>query len=130
MEAATVAVAKRADLTLRRISPGVDGYDCFSLRTPSRILPLLDSAHYSGSRGSRIKRRHNGVRRMIDIFHQIHPVRVIRGDYDIVAIKVLDDTAFRQGNHPAGILVHAIVYEKNGLSLPQRCFHKNRRVQL
>ena len=51
----------------------------------------------------------------------------MREDWEV---KMFDLAAFFKGNDPAGILVHAIVDDKNRLSPAQRSFNKNSRVQL
>ncbi len=61
---------------------------------------------------------------------EVKAIGIIRADDHIVAIEMLDDPAFFQRHHPAGILVHPVIDNEDGLSLSQRSIHKYGRVQL
>ncbi len=67
---------------------------------------------------------------VVGVARQVHAVSEVGGKDNIVAVEMFNHAVFLQRHHPAGILVHAIVDNKNGLPAAKRRFHKHRRVQL
>lgn len=67
---------------------------------------------------------------MIGVSAQIHAIGKVGAHNDIVAVEVLYHAVFLQRHHPAGILMHAIIDDKDGHSAPQGRFYKYGRIQL
>lgn len=61
---------------------------------------------------------------------KVQAIGIIGADDHIIAIEMLDDPALFQRHHPAGILVHPVIDNENGLPLSQRSVYKYGRVQL
>jgi hypothetical protein len=61
---------------------------------------------------------------------QVNAVGKVGSNNNIVAIKVFNNTIFLQCYHPTGILVHAIINNKNGMAAAKGRFYQYSGVQL
>ena len=60
--------------------------------------------------------------------HQVDAIREVGRQDHIVAIEMLYHAVLLQRHHPAGVLMHAVINDKNGVATPQRRFYQKRRI--
>jgi len=66
----------------------------------------------------------------IAMFAHVHVIGIIGGNDYVVTVEMLYYTIIDQGHHPAGVLMHAIVDQENGLAPAQGRVYHNRWVEL
>ena len=62
------------------------------------------------------------------IFSQVNTVGVVGGKNYIIAIEMFDYAVILQGYHPAGILVHTVINNKQGMAHAKRRINKYRGI--
>jgi hypothetical protein len=67
---------------------------------------------------------------IVRISGEVHVIREVGCQDNIIAIKMLDNPIFLKRHYPATVLVHPIVDHKYSLSTAQRGFYKDGRIQL
>lgn len=67
------------------------------------------------------------MRIMLD---EVKAIRIVGRQDHIVAVEVLDNAVFLKGYYPAGVLMHPIIDDKDGLPSAEGRFYKYGWVEL
>ena len=67
---------------------------------------------------------------MVAVLPQVDAIVIVGGDDDIIAVEMLDNAIILQRHDPAGVLVHTIVDNEDGMAPAQGRLHKYRWIEL